>query len=177
MGHQHEASGGKRFGYITQFLLFGVRLDRDTIFDTSAFNGMLCLVCVIIVRSLFGVSLNGTGGRSWGRQNREYRSLDLTRTASTRNQIFYLRKLIAASVDPSIISSEINSSQREIANEVRNKTLVFIGLMGTSLASYLSIIIKYVDIILIVGLPIIAIIALALIVPWVIRIVLRKKHE
>jgi len=121
--------------------------------------------------------LNGTGGRSWGRQNREYRSLDLTGTASTRNQIFYLRKLIAASVDPSIISSEINSSQREIANEVRNKTLVFIGLMGTSLASYLSIIIRYVDIILIVGLPIIAIIALALIVPWVIRIVLRKKHE
>jgi len=91
-----------------------------------------------------------------------------------RNRI---EKLIAANVDPSIISSEINSSQREIANEVRNKTLVFIGLMGTSLASYLSIIIKYVDIILIVGLPIIAIIALALIVPWVIRVTLRKKHE
>ena len=76
MGHPYEASGGKCFGYMTQFLLFGVRLDRDTIFDTSAFNHILCLVCVIIVRSVFGVSLNGTGGNSWDRQNKEHRSLD-----------------------------------------------------------------------------------------------------
>ena len=62
MGHPHEVSGGKCFGYMTQFLLFGVRLDRDAIFDMSAFNHTLCLVCFIIVRPLFGVSLNGTGG-------------------------------------------------------------------------------------------------------------------
>lgn len=50
---------------------------------------MLCLVCVIIVRSLFGVSLNGPGGKSWGRQSKEHRDLDLTGIASMKNQIFY----------------------------------------------------------------------------------------
>ena len=70
MGHPHETSGGKYFGYMTQFLLFEVKLDRDAIFDTSAFNRMLCLVCVIIVRLLLGVSLNGTCGYEWDRQNK-----------------------------------------------------------------------------------------------------------
>jgi len=89
-GTPHETSGGKRFGYMTQILLLEVRWGRDTIFDTSVFNRMLCLACVIIVRPLFGISLNGTGGKSWDRQNREHRSLDLTGTASMKNQIFYL---------------------------------------------------------------------------------------
>ena len=71
-----RTSSGKRFRYITQILLLGVRLDRDTILDTSAFNRMLCLVCVIIIRPLFGVSLDGIGGKSWDRQNREHRSPD-----------------------------------------------------------------------------------------------------
>ncbi len=62
MGHPHEASGGKHFTYMTKISLLEVRWNRDNIFDMSAFNHMLCLVCVIITRSLFGVSLNGTGG-------------------------------------------------------------------------------------------------------------------
>jgi len=62
MGHPHEASGGKCFGYMTQISLLEVKLNRDTIFDTSAFNSMLCLVCVIIVRLLSWFSLNGTDG-------------------------------------------------------------------------------------------------------------------
>ncbi len=64
MGHQHETSGGKHFRYMTQFLLFGVRWDRDNIFDTSAFNRQLCIVCVIVVRPLLDVSCNGTCGNS-----------------------------------------------------------------------------------------------------------------
>ena len=104
MGHQHETSGGKHFRYMTQILLLGVRWNRDTIFDTSAFNRMPCLVCVIIARPLFGVSLNGTGGNSWDKQNKEHRSLDLTGTASMKNQIFYPTHLYAEWIQIAIIA-------------------------------------------------------------------------
>ena len=80
-------------------MLLIVRWDRDTIFGTSAFNHQLCLVCVIIVRSLLSVSLNGICGKSWDRQNREHQSLDLTGTASTKNQIFYLTCFVGYGVD------------------------------------------------------------------------------
>ena len=58
MEHYNETLGGKLFVYMTQIFCLGLDWIK-TLSSIRLFNRMLCLVCVIIVRLLFGVSLNG----------------------------------------------------------------------------------------------------------------------
>jgi len=81
-----------------------------------------------------GVSLNGTGGKSWDRQNREHQSLDLTGTASMKNQIFYL-KLEAASY---LATDIIKSLCSKIMENSRYSEYIFIlvDFLGRTIPDY-----------------------------------------
>ena len=87
-------------------------------------------------------------------------------------RIFYRRvkSLAEAEVSDELLAKEIEFARREIATSVRNKSLAFMFLVAFSLASHLTFLTRYVGILLIFALPVLALATIILLVPPLIRI-------
>ena len=87
-------------------------------------------------------------------------------------RIFYRRvkSLAESGVSDELLAKEIEFARREIATSIRNKSLAFMFLVAFSIASHLTFLTRYVGILLIFALPILALVAIILLVPPFIRI-------